>query len=169
MQSYERLLRQVISSRLFKAPAGGQQPALRVATDVQLKLVDTEAQATTLLQMRLELERRPKPAQGKGARGGKGAGGGAAAGAESGGTQVVAAVVDDPPDAMQVAARAAARLGPHETWLATVAIRGGLQRGTLAFVPLALQRLGASHDTVQLSPEAVAAMAGVNGSELVFL
>lgn len=202
LQSYERLLRQIISSRLFQTgPAakgkgsgskGGQQatapagqPAVRIAKDVQLRLTETEAEATTLLQMQLELLRRPlKPAEegsgkGKGQPlqdGGKGSTG-AADGSDSGAGKGAAggkavAVMDEAPDAMQILARAATRLGPHETWTATVQIRGDAQRGTLKFVPLLVQRVGAAHDTVELGPGGLQSLFGAqfpgNASEGAF-
>ena len=137
---------------------------MRIAQDVQLRLTDTEAEATTLLQMQLELLRRPSQGgagAGKGTqRGSQGAAGGGEAGSEAGssgssgaaaGGKAVA-IMDEPPDAMQAMARAASRLGPHETWTATVQVRGDAQRGTLKFVPLMLQRVGAAHDTVEIAP-----------------
>lgn len=129
-QSYEKLLRQVITSRLFRtgpggAGSGGALAGLRVAQDVQLRLVETEAEATTLLQLRLELDRRPK--LGAAAQGGAGkqAGGSASASGGKGGAVVQAAAegavagaaaaeggrpsaaaylasLDEPPDTLQV-------------------------------------------------------------------
>ncbi len=216
LQSYERLLRQIISSRLFQtgpatskgkgsgskgskqaaaAEAAGQ-PAVRIAKDVQLRLTETEAEATTLLQMQVELLRKPlKPAEGssKGKQqrssssSGKGKGSNDAAGsggsygdASSGGnapskaaagSQAVA-VMDEPPDAMQIMARAATMTGPHETWTATVQVRGNAQRGTLKFVPLLVQRVGAAHDTVELGPGGLQSLFGAqfpgNASDVAF-
>lgn len=152
-----------------------------MAKDVQLRLTDTEAEATTLLQLQLDLLRSPSGAAagGKDAKGKQRAGGSggaaaadaseaAAAGGPAAGKSL--AVMDDPPDSFRVAAAAGARLGPHETWSATVQIRGDLQRGTLKFVPLVLQRVGAAHDTVQLAPDALMAMfGGRNDTELLFV
>lgn len=152
---------------------------------MQLRLTETEAEATTLLQMQLELLRRPlKPAEegsgkGKGQPlqdGGKGSTG-AADGSDSGAGKGAAggkavAVMDEAPDAMQILARAATRLGPHETWTATVQIRGDAQRGTLKFVPLLVQRVGAAHDTVELGPGGLQSLFGAqfpgNASEGAF-
>lgn len=155
---------------------------------MQLRLTETEAEATTLLQMQLELLRRPlKPAEGggkgkqPGGKGGKGAAGssdssvggssGGASGKGAAGSKAVA-VMDEPPDAMQVVARAATRLGPHETWTATVQIRGDAQRGTLKFVPLLVQRVGAAHDTVEFAPGGLKGLFGAhfpgNASDVAF-
>lgn len=121
-QSYERLLRQVVTSRLFRTggsgSGGGPMQGLRVAQDVQLRLVETEAEATTLLQLQLELDRRPKlgpPAKGGGGGdNGSGAGGtvalagaeGAAGGSAAAGARPSAAAylasLDEPPDTLQV-------------------------------------------------------------------
>lgn len=79
----------------------------------------------------------------------------------------VAVADDEPPDAHQVLAAAAGRLGPHETWRATVQVRGDAQRGTLRFVPLHLERVGASHDTVKFAQEALNSLYGMNRSEVV--
>ncbi|KAL4457665.1 hypothetical protein ABPG75_012530 [Micractinium tetrahymenae] len=185
LQSYEKLLRQVITSRLFRTGpggggGGGALQGLRVAQDVALRLVETEAEATTLVQMRLELDRRPKlkPAAqgGSGKQAGSSSGGGeggagsavavAEGDAESGGAGEAAAgggrltaaaylaLLDDPPDTLQVLTGAATRQGPHETWTATVQIKGDAQRGTLKFVPLHLQRVDAASDSVQFAPAA---------------
>ena len=168
LQSYERLLRQVISSRLFRAPKG-QQQAFRVAQDVSLRLLETEAQATTLLQLRLELERRPRKKAAGAAAGAAAAPAGRRRQQQQEQQQAVAVAVadDEPPDAHQVLAAAAGRLGPHETWRATVQVRGDAQRGTLRFVPLHLERVGASHDTVKFAQEALNSLYGMNRSEVV--
>jgi hypothetical protein len=165
LQAYERLLRQVISSRLFRAPSDPRQQ-FRVAHDVQLRLLETEAQATTLLQLRLELERRPT--------GGSKPGGsqGVTTGRQQQQQQLGQGAPpvggdDEPRDAFQVVADAPGRLGPREEWSATVALRGDAQRGTLRFEPLALQRLGASHDTVQFGSGALSAVFGLNDTEVV--
>ena len=120
---------------------------MRLAADVQLRLVETEAEATTLLQVQLELERRPRLLQGKqqagaagsegkqqwqassgGAAGGGGAGGGEAAPVAAGGGKrsaaAVLAALDEPPGVLEVM-RGAGKLGPHETWAATVQVSGG--------------------------------------------
>ncbi|KAL4442939.1 hypothetical protein ABPG77_008430 [Micractinium sp. CCAP 211/92] len=191
LQSYEKLLRQVIASRLFRTGAsgsgggGGPLQGLRVAQDVQLRLVETEAEATTLLQLQLELDRRPKLAPkaksgteqqagggGGNAEGGAGAvvaragaeGATAEAAAAEGGRSSAAAYLaslDEPPDTLQVLAKAATRYGPHETWTATVQIKGDAQRGTLKFVPLHLQRVDAASDSVQFAPAAFTQMLGL--------
>jgi hypothetical protein len=144
---------------------------------VQLRLLETQAEATTLLQLKLELERRPKQ---KGAAEGKaGKLGGAAddgssepavgsSNSASGGP--LAAANDEPPDIRDIAAAAAQRLGPHETWEATVAVKGDAAQGTLRFVPLHIQRVTAAHDTVQLSADVLGRMHSEgNRTHVVFL
>ncbi|PSC72889.1 TUNICAMYCIN INDUCED 1 isoform A [Micractinium conductrix] len=172
---------QVVASRLFQG--GGGSGGMRLAADVQLRLVETEAEATTLLQVQLELERRPRLLQGKqqagaagsegkqqwqassgGAAGGGGAGGGEAAPVAAGGGKrsaaAVLAALDEPPGVLEVM-RGAGKLGPHETWAATVQVRGDAARGTLRFEPLHLQRVDASADTVQFAPHAFQALLGL--------
>lgn len=180
-QSYERLLRQIISSRLFRTtpPAGGKgkaapqpplsKPSVRVAHDVQLRLVGTEAEATTLLQMQVELVRRPRVAGGKQPKGGGGKQAAAGEGGSGSGSGGAVAVLDELPDAQQILQRMATRLGPHETWLATVQIKGDAQRGSLKFQPLVLQRVGASHDTLQLAPDALHALLGARANATDFV
>jgi hypothetical protein len=179
VQSYERLLREVLSSRLFGASSqgggsrGGRQQAggFRVARDVQLRLLETEAEATTLLKMQLELERRPVAASAAPAGSGSSRNDGkAAAVAAAAGAGAAQQGLEEPPDPMAVLARVQqpGQLGPHETWTATVQMRGDAQRGTLRFVLLLLERVEAAHDTVQFAPGAVQALFGQGNGTSVF-
>lgn len=43
-------------------------------------------------------------------------------------------------------------------------VKGDAKRGNLRFVPLMLRRVGASHDTVHLAPDALAALLGQHGN-----
>jgi hypothetical protein len=173
----------VLSSRLFKTSSqgggsrGGRQQAggFWVARDVQLRLLETEAEATTLLKMQLELERRPVAASAAptgSSRGSRSAAGGGKAAAVAAAAAAGAAQqgLEEPPDPMAVLARVQqpGQLGPHETWSATVQIRGDAQRGTLRFVPLLLERVEAAHDTVQFAPGAVQALFAQGNATSVF-
>jgi hypothetical protein len=184
LQAYERLLRQLIASRLFRASAapqqqGQQQQLVRVAHDTQLRLLETEAQATTLLRMKLELQRLPKPKPSS-KLGGKAAAKGSLEGkqrqrppeqqalTQQDGDSIAEAAVGEAPDASQVLAAAAERLGPFEEWTATVQVQGDAWRGNLEFVPLVLQRTGAAHDTFQYSRGALHSLFGSNVTQLEF-
>lgn len=161
LQAYEKLLREVLGSHIFsggrlaqqrgqRQGQGQQAGGVRVQPDLQLRLQRTQAEAMTLVQLRLEVERWEKPEK-KAATEGEGGsvrsdggssgseeprGGGAGeqrgGEAQEGSAAVAAAAeggpagkLERPPDAF--AKLVQPKYGPHEVWDAVVQVRCGGQ------------------------------------------
>lgn len=145
LPAYERLLREILGSRLFQ-PARGphMQPPLAV------RLQETAAEAVTLIQMEVEVERQP-PKKAKAQQ-------------LEDEDEEQQQQLPEPPDVGQLLLQP--RLGPREVWRATVQVKGDAASRTLSYVPVHLHLTDDSKETVSFGGVAVHAMIG-NLTQLV--
>lgn len=170
LAAYERLLRELLASSLFKGVAGGEGGVPPLA-DVQLKLLQSAAKAVTLLQLELEVD----PIEEKGE--------------EIGGGKKDSDNDDEPPSVMELIQRKMLqavgldwrqlslhggggkkdknnskkikRPSVRERWQATVKLEGNVQTG-LQFKPVKLERIDNGEETVTIGRVALEQYMGGN-------
>lgn len=174
LQVYEQLLREVLGSQVFGSGGGsrgkqrggqvsrgsgehgnerdGSATGVRFQPDMQLRLRKTQAEATTLLQLRVEVERRKH-----GEGGSKKASDGGREGLEAE-ESARGEGLEQPPDALAVLVQP--KSGPHEVWDAVVQVKQDPESGALQFVPVRVQQADATLQTVSFSPGAMGAFVG---------
>eukprot|EP00887_Chlorella_sp_A99_P002738 scaffold6.g2738.t1 len=159
LAAYERLLREVLASHIF-------QPAGHVQQPLQVRLQQMEAEALTLVQLDLQLERRPKQPASQQQQQQEGSGAGKRHRQQQEQQQVAGRVreaggggggLPEPPELMELLTRP--RAGPHETWRATLQVKGDAARG-LKYVPLRLERVGATQETLVFGGASIMGMLG---------
>jgi hypothetical protein len=169
LAAYERLLRELLASSLFKGVAG--EGGVPPQSDVQLKLLETAAKAVTLLQLELEVD----PIEERGEERGGGDND------------------DEPPSVMELIQRKMLQavgvdwrqlgLGGggkddnnsnkkikrplvRERWQAVVKLEGNLQTG-LQFKPVKLERVDSGGETVTIGTVALEQYIGGNVTTLL--
>lgn len=140
LDTYERLLREVLSRHVFSKEAG----LPRIAPDLPLRLHRSAAEAVTLMQVDVEVTRRldsEDPEKGKGA--------------------------SSPPTPQELLFAMATHSGRRrgsEVWRSTLKIDGNAADGSLKFQPVHVAQVEVQQDSVTFAPGALERMGLGNGT-----